>query len=64
MNQYIKEVAIRRAVVNKYGSCVDNIGNLGLEEIVLGDPAERNKTRENFLSKKFEEHLNKIARGG
>ncbi len=63
MNKHIKEVAIRKAVANKYGNHADDIGNLDLEEIILGDPGERNKIREKFLSEKFEKHLDRVIKG-
>lgn len=63
MNKYIKEVAVRRAAVNKHGNLADNIGNFDLEEIILGDSVERNKNREKFLSEKFEKHLDKVIKG-
>lgn len=61
MNKVIKEIAIKKALIAKYGVAIDpQFGECDLEQIVLGDVPKRDKVRERYLQKTFDEKLKEV----
>jgi hypothetical protein len=61
MNKILVDIAIARMARPKYGRPV-NSGKVGLEKLIMGDVAQRDKNREAYMSDEFEKRLDEVIR--